>query len=447
MRHIHLNPLGGVAGDMFVAALSHAFPEHATAAVRAAGTLAGVTCRIVPHTDDVLAGQRFRVEQVHAHDAHDHPHDRHGLDHHHHGDHEHHPGHDDDGHDADSHGRAHTHLTHTRWSQIRRRIEQAELPADVRRHAVGIFGCLADAEARVHGVDPNDVAFHEVGAADSIADIVAAAWMIAAIGPATWSTAPLPTGSGTVRTAHGVMPLPAPATALLLEGFELHDDGIPGERVTPTGAAILRYLNAAAPCPAGTLRASGFGFGSRRLPNLSNCLRVLVFDTARAASEPNHRELAVISFEIDDQSGEDLAAGLDRIRLADGVHDVVQIPAIGKKGRMAVHVQVLTRPDTLDATAAACFRETTTIGLRTQIVQGRALARRFADVTVAEHDLRVKLVERPGDVAGRGSVADETVTGPSYVTAKAEADHVLHLETHAARTRLRRAAEQRAEPA
>ena len=206
MRHIHLNPLGGVAGDMFVAALSHAFPEHATAAVRAAGTLAGVTCRIVPHTDDVLAGQRFRVEQVHAHDAHDHPHDRHGLDHHHHGDHEHHPGHDDDGHDADSHGRAHTHLTHTRWSQIRRRIEQAELPADVRRHAVGIFGCLADAEARVHGVDPNDVAFHEVGAADSIADIVAAAWMIAAIGPATWSTAPLPTGSGTVRTASRVSP-------------------------------------------------------------------------------------------------------------------------------------------------------------------------------------------------------------------------------------------------
>jgi uncharacterized protein (DUF111 family) len=158
---------------------------------------------------------------------------------------------------------------------------------------------------------------------------------------------------------------------------------------------------------------------------------VLAFETEETATAPEHRELGVISFEVDDQTGEELAAGIDRLRATEGVHDVVQMAAIGKKGRMSAHVQVLVRPDALDPVVEACFRETTTIGLRTHIVQGRALPRRFADVSVAEHDLRVKLVERPG--AG--------------VTGKAESDHLLHLEGHAMRSRLRRAAEQQAEQA
>lgn len=404
MHHIHLNPLGGVAGDMFVAALLHALPDHAAAAVQAAQALAGVECRVVPHNDGILDGRQFRVADP-AHHSHGH-----------HEPHEHHHG-------------------HTHWAEIRGRLERADLAPAVRHHATGIFARLAEAEARVHGVAVDDVAFHEVGAADSVADIVAAAVVIAALGPATWSTAPLPAGSGQVRTAHGLMPVPAPATALLLEGFALHDDGIPGERVTPTGAAILRHLDAAAACPPGVLRASGVGFGTRRLPGLSNCLRALVFETAPAAHAAEHRELAMIGFEVDDQSGEDLAAGLDRIRAAAGVHDVVQIAAIGKKGRMTVHVQVLARPDMLEAVAAACFRETTTIGLRSQIVQGRMLPRRFAEIAVEGQDLRVKLVERPG------------AAGQAELTGKAESDHLLHLEGHAARTRLRRAAERQAEGA
>ena len=152
-----------------------------------------------------------------------------------------------------------------------------------------------------------------------------------------------------------------------------------------------------------------------------------MLDTQSTADAPGHRELAVIAFEVDDQSGEELASGLDHIRAAEGVHDVLQMPAYGKKGRMTVHVQVLVRPDALDAAVEACFRETTTIGLRTSIVQGRALPRRVAQVHVDGRELQVKLVERPGGVTG-----------------KVEADHTLSLPGHAARTGLRRSAEQAA---
>jgi uncharacterized protein (TIGR00299 family) protein len=386
MRHIHLNPLGGVAGDMFAACLLDAFPEHRQGVLDAASLVAGVACRLLPHDDGTLTGVRFQVD---------------ASIHHHH---------------------------HTAWRDIRAMLEAASLTPGTRRHAIGIFAVLAEAEGRVHGRPADEVTFHEVGAADSIADIVAAAALLDAIGPASWSVAPLPIGGGTVRTTHGMMPVPAPATALLLEGFTVHNDGIAGERVTPTGAAILRYLDCAAtPQPPGVLRNSGYGFGTRTLPGISNCLRAMVFDTA-SATPGHHRELAVISFEVDDQSGEELATGLDRVRAVDGVHDVVQMPAFGKKSRLAVHVQVLTSPASLDAAVDACFRETTTIGLRTHIVQGRALPRSFATVEVEGYPLTVKLVERPAD---RGSL----------LTGKAEADHVRPVSTHAARARLRRDAE------
>ena len=407
MRHIHLDPLGGVAGDMFVAGMSGILPGEKAGAIEAAQRLAGVGCRLVEHTDGTLAGARFEVDEPEGRDHHDH-----GDHHHHHQGHHH-------------QGRWHVH-----WRDIRARLAQASLPEAARQHAIGIFSCLAEAEARVHGVSAEEVAFHEVGAADSIADIVASAWLIAALGPATWTTTPLPAGSGQIRTAHGLMPVPAPATALLLEGLLTHDDGIPGERVTPTGAAILRHLGVRdTRRPTGRLLGSGFGFGTRRLPGVSNCLRLLMFEgDASAGSGTEHRELAVICFEIDDQSGEELAAGLDRVRATEGVHDVLQMAGFGKKGRMVVHVQVLARPDRLDDVIDACFHETTTIGLRTQLVQGLALARRFADVQVGGETVRVKLVERPNGVSG-----------------KAESDHLLGLSGHVARGRLRRDAERKAE--
>ena len=385
--HLHLDPLGGLAGDMFIAALLDAFPAHAGMVIAAIGAVTDTPCRLVPARDHALTGARFAVEAEHHHHHHDHHH-------------------------------------HVPWRDIRARIEAAALAPGIQARAIDIFAHLARAEARVHGIAVEDVEFHEVGAEDSIADIIGAAALIEALQPATWSTAPLPLGGGQVRTRHGMLPVPAPATALLLEGFETVDDGIPGERVTPTGAAILRHLMPV-PRRGGRLAGSGHGFGTRALPGMSNVLRLLAFETA---PEETHRRLAVIGFEVDDQSAEDLAIGLDRLRAADGVHDALQMPAFGKKGRMATHVQVLARPDALESVIEACFLETATIGLRVHLVEGRALPRSMHQVSVEGAALRVKRVERPG---GR--------------TGKAEAEDLRALPGRAARERHRRAAETGAE--
>lgn len=404
---IHLDAIGGMAGDMFAAALLDAFPEHESgvlASIRAA--VRGAACELVAHNDGVLQGRRFVVAERGEVGAHAHHHD-HG--HHHH---DHRGGHD-----------------HRHWSEIRAGLIAADLDLAVRDHAIAIFGHLAEAEARVHGIPVADVAFHEVGALDSIADIVAAAHLAAATGATRWSVSAMPLGGGRVRTQHGLLPVPAPATALLLEGFATIDDGVPGERVTPTGAAILRHLCGAherSPGPR-TLTRSGIGFGTRSLPGLSNCVRALVFAEAEAGdrSGGRHRDLAVIEFEVDDQSAEDLAMGLDRLRAHPDVFDAVQMPVFGKKGRMMTHVRLLARAEALEVVAEACFRETTTIGLRHRIVSGIALERTSRTVAVGGHDLRVKTVSRPGGA-----------------TAKAEADDALAHEGHAARESLRRAAEQ-----
>ncbi|WP_428377894.1 LarC family nickel insertion protein [Lichenicoccus sp.] len=413
MMHVHLDAIGGVAGDMFAAAMLDAFPQHAGAVIACVQRSAPVSCTLVRHDDGILAGARFAVADTTA--APDDPVHEH---HHEHGHHEHQHGHG-----------------HVQWRRIRDDLLACGLPPDLARHAVGIFGALAEAEGRVHGVAPDAVAFHEVGAADSIADIVAAASLVAALGDATsWSVSALPLGSGRVRTAHGIMPVPAPATTLLLDGFAVIDDGVAGERITPTGAAILAWLRTTGrlqPRPPGRLGATGIGFGTRRLPGISNCLRALVLHTdgsAEPVTQAAHRLLGVVAFEVDDQSGEDLAAGLDRLRDMPEVHDVVQWATIGKKGRLAVHVQVLAAPDRLDRVVEACFAETTTIGLRTHLVEGRALHRRMRQVRVDGHPVQVKLVDRPG---GR--------------TGKAEADHLGAAPGHAGRQELRRRAEQAAE--
>ena len=419
---IHLDAVGGVAGDMVAAALLDAFPEH-EAGVResvARASRGRTTCALLAHGDGVLQGRRFAVTGPEG-EAPDRPADDHG---HHRHDHQHH----DHPHHHDHHGHHHHggHHAHRHWSAIRSDLEASGLPPAVLAHALAIFGHLAEAEARVHGIPVEAVAFHEVGAWDSIADIVAAAHLIDAIGATRWSVSALPLGSGRVRTQHGPLPVPAPATALLLEGFLTLDDGVPGERVTPTGAAILRHLCGGAPRKSGPRRLlrSGLGFGTKTLPGLSNVLRVLAFEEQGETGSPGHRELGVIEFEVDDQPAEDLAMGLDRLRAHPKIFDVVQMPVFGKKGRMMTHVRALARADAIEEAIEACFRETTTIGLRHHTVSGAALKRRVDTVEVAGKPVRVKSVERPG---GR--------------TAKAEADDAQTTEGHAARQALRREAE------
>lgn len=444
---VQLDPVGGIAGDMFIAALLHAFPEQQDGLFAAvdAMRLPGLhTCRLEGHQNHGLHGLHFLVEldgaQAGDGDAGDHHTGEH---------HDHH--HAEDQHQASvpqpalpaapvRHG--HGHVT---WRQIKELIGDAPLPADVKSHALGIFGLLAQAEARVHGIAEEHVAFHEVGATDSIVDVVGAAHLIAALNPRQWSIGSLPLGSGRIRTAHGWLPVPAPATAWLLEGFPVHQDGIDGERVTPTGAAIVRYLGC---CPLGrrtsqVLLRSGTGLGTKSLAGISNCLRVLAFSEAPAGREagdrtasrmeveaaaedrrPGHategviadgfpapdlrrRELAVVEFEVDDQTPEDLAAALDRLRSHPAILDVVQQTAIGKRGRSAAHVRLLTSADDVEEVARRCFEETTTIGLRYHFVHGFTLARTIEPVAVTGQPVRVKIVSRPGaGFSGKAEMED-----------------------------------------
>ena len=388
--HLHLDPLGGLAGDMFLAALLDAHPEHAEgtfAAMRAAGLPEAWDARLVRHDDGVLGGHRLVIEGP-----------------------------------ADDPGGPPSH-----FADIRAGLRAAPLGAAVRERAIAIFTGLAEAEAAVHGVAVDEVHFHELADWDSVADVVGAAWLIEALAPSSWSVAPLPVGSGRIDSRHGPLPVPAPAAARLLRGFAVHDDGIAGERVTPTGAAILRHLDPAPHLPAGPWRlaGTGHGFGTRRLPGVSNVLRVVAYH-GDAAGRSDER-VAVIAFEVDDQSAEELAVGLEAIRASAGVLDVVQLPAFGKKGRLATQVQVLARPETLDAAIDRCFAETTTIGLRWRIEARAVLAREVVSVAAPDGDVAVKIVARPGGAR----------------TAKAEVDHVA-AGGHAARAEKRRAAEARA---
>lgn len=399
--HIHLDAIGGVAGDMFLAAVVDAFPEleHTIlAAQRAAGLPAEVNCRFLAHRDDILTGRRFEVDDPHEH-AHRHAH-AHG--HHHH--------HDE-----------------TPFARIRSNLERAPVDADVRARAIDMFTRLARVEGEVHGVPADEVRFHELGGWDSIADIVGAAAAISQLG-ATWSVSTLPLGRGRVKTAHGWIPVPSPATARLLAGYEFLDDGLEGERVTPTGAAIVSHLEAhqAMDRSRRRLRSTGCGFGTRTFPGTSNVLRLMAFDAAPAvAAAGGSDSVAVLAFEVDDQSPEDLAIGLDRLRERAGVLDILQMPALGKKGRISVHVQILAAPDAAEDVAQAVFLETSTLGVRRQLVERRVLSRDQVERRLDEHTVRVKLASRGG-----------------HVTAKVESDDLRNVTGgRAARERARRAAE------
>jgi uncharacterized protein (TIGR00299 family) protein len=409
---LHLDPLGGISGDMFVGALLDTFPEHRDVVaenVRKACDVPGLICQADCESDGVLRGTRFRLSL---------PIDAIGIS----------TVQTYDGSPFKGYGLARGH-EHHHWRFLRTSLEESLLSSMVKHHAIAMFERLAEAEARVHGVPADDVTFHEVGAWDSIADLVAAATLIAAVDASRWTVSALPLGGGRVASAHGPLPVPAPASALLLEGFATVDDGIQGERVTPTGAVIVNYLcSGSNPNTRATgirrLLRSGIGFGARRLSGISNCLRVLVFEEDVHATVSHHRELAVIEFEVDDQSAEDLAAGLDRLRTQADVFDIVQVPVFGKKGRLATSVRVLTAPNALEGTVAACFRETTTIGLRYHLVQGMALARELRTVEIDGRPLRVKLARRPDGV-----------------TAKTDIDDTASTTGHAQRIALRRKAE------
>lgn len=365
--HVHLDALGGVAGDMFAAAMVDARPaleQPVRAALDALHLPPAIAGSFRAHNDGVLAGRRFVVEGPPP------PHS-------------------------------------TAAAELAARLDAAALPAGVRGRARAMLGIVAAAEAAVHNVPAAEVRFHELGGWDTLVDFTAAAAALEALGAASWSCGALPRGRGTVETAHGTLPLPAPAVLRILEGFVIADDGLEGERITPTGAAILRHVapsQAPDPTPR-RLLASGHGFGTRALAGRSNVLRASLHGAAGEAVSADR--VAQLSFDIDDQTPEDLAVALDRLRAEAGVIDAVQHPLIGKNGRQAARVELLARPEAADAVAARCFVETTTLGLRRQFVDRLVLARAMTRVDGADGPVRVKLAERPdGRRTAKADIAD-----------------------------------------
>jgi hypothetical protein len=248
---------------------------------------------------------------------------------------------------------------------------------------------LAAAEAQVHRVDVERVHFHEVGAIDSIVDIVATAWCLDELGIDACFCGPLPSGSGYVDTQHGRLPVPTPATVELLHGFVVVAGDGDGELVTPTGAAIVKAM--AKPLkPAMVVETTGYGAGTMRLVDRPNVLRVIVGD----ADAVDDEEIVSIEADIDDATPEALAFVADALRAA-GARDVVVVPVQMKKGRLGMRLSVLCDLGLVDALAGRILAETSTIGLRYRALHRTVLPRRVETVDTTYGAIDVKVVTRP----------------------------------------------------
>lgn len=382
---IHLDLVGGLAGDMFVAAMVDALPAlerpilEELSAVRSPdaampgfplATSAGL--RVRRFGIDAASGTRYRAADPSA--------------------------------------------SGTSYIDLRRRIEKAALSEGTRKHALALLASLAAAEARVHGTSVDEVHFHELADWDSLMDMVAAGCIAASLHGARWTASALPLGGGRIRTAHGSLPVPAPATSALLEGYAWRDDGIAGERVTPTGAAILRHLvppeKCGERCGAGRLVAIGAGAGTRALPGIANIVRALVFETEHVAiaADVEADLVAVLEFDVDDMTGEEIALAADRLRALAGVVDVSIGTRVGKKGRPLSDFRVLARPAAITAVAHACFSETATLGLRVREDRRHILRRTEVRTSIGEAAVSVKLAQRPGGVRTGKAAHDDVAS-------------------------------------
>lgn len=288
----------------------------------------------------------------------------------------------------------HRHLHH-----ILEIISAADLPAVAKDQAKQIFTRLAEAEAKVHGTTPDKVHFHEVGAVDAIVDVVGSVMGLYRLGIERVICSPIPTGSGTIACDHGVMPIPAPATAELLTGVPLAETDEAGELTTPTGAAILTTLaERFGPLPAMTVRRVGVGAGSRDGRSRPNILRLFVGETAeRRDAAEQADEIVVLEANLDDATGEQIGHSFDAL-LAAGALDVFTTPITMKKNRPGVLVTVLAPSDKQQACEDALFAETTTFGIRRHVCSRRKLARTSETVATRFGEIRVKVGRGGGGV-------------------------------------------------
>jgi hypothetical protein len=407
MRIGYLECFAGISGDMLLGALVDAgVPLGVLAETAAAldvgaqleqrkvsrGGLAGTKVDVVTEEQGTReqgnqgAEERGTREQgnqgaeaAHTHsDAHGHHHER--------------------GHDHEHGHHEHGHAAHRPLSTILAIIEAAPLDGEVKRRSARAFRLLGEAEAAIHSIPIETVHFHEVGAVDTIVDIVCAAAGCAALGVDRWMASPLNVGSGTVKCAHGTLPVPAPATVALLGDAPIYAAGPAMERVTPTGAALLRMLDVQyGPLPAMRVKACGYGAGGRDTPGEPNLLRLLVGEAMEevASAEP----IAVIETVIDDANPQ-LLAYVSELLLEAGAWDVYRAAVQMKKGRTGVQMTVLSSPEKMPAMRELLLRETTTIGLRWRLENKQSLTRESTLIVTQWGNVHVKVARWPsGEIA------------------------------------------------
>jgi uncharacterized protein (TIGR00299 family) protein len=348
VRTLALDPVGGIAGDMLIAALLHL---GAPRAVLEEGLLKlGLPIEIAVQEVEVNGIGALQVEVR-------------GL--------------------AEDH-------VHRPWREIRALIDRAGLPASAARRAQEAFALLARAEGKIHGVAPEEVEFHEVGALDSIADVVGAALLIETLQIDRLVALPPPAGSGTIRSAHGIIPVPAPATLEVLRGRSVRPSG-PGERTTPTGAALLAaWTEEAAALPEMSIEATGYGAGTKRWDDAPNLLRAVLGKTA-----VQNEGAWVLETNLDDLSPQLMAVALEAA-LAAGALDAWIAPVTMKKGRPGHLFGVLCGDSARAAVEAVIFRETSTLGVRTTRVSRSILDRELVEVSTEYGKVRVKLGRSQG---------------------------------------------------
>jgi pyridinium-3,5-bisthiocarboxylic acid mononucleotide nickel chelatase len=287
---------------------------------------------------------------------------------------------------------------HRPLSAILQILQDSQLAPSVRDRASAIFQKLGEAEARVHDVPIEKIHFHEVGAVDAIVDIVGACIGFDALGIEKFACSPLNVGGGTVKMAHGVLPIPAPATANLLQGKPTYSSGVQRELVTPTGAAIVATLcDSFGPQPPISVSAIGYGAGAADLEGQPNVLRIMIGEAAEKTVPGYDQEITVIEANLDDMNPQ-IYGYFQEKALAAGALDVFTTPVQMKKNRPGTLLTVLCQPADAQTLMTLIFAETTTFGVRTHAAQRRVLPREFVKVTTSFGEVRVKLSRVNGRV-------------------------------------------------
>ena len=359
MRMLYLDCGMGAAGDMLAAALLELL-DNRESFLREFNALGipGVCAAIEPSEKCGIMGTHFSV-RIHGMQEEEHTHE--------------HP-----------HEHEHRHGT---MSEIRHIVGRLPVDAEVRRDILEVYESIAASESRVHGVPVEQIHFHEVGSMDAVADVTAVCLLMHRLSPDRVLASPVHVGSGSVRCAHGILPVPAPATAELLRGVPICGGEISGELCTPTGAALLKhFVSDFRELPALRLEAVGYGMGKKDFAR-ANCVRALLGETQEQA-----QEVLELRCNLDDMSGEAIGLALDRL-LEAGALDVFTLPIGMKKSRPGVLLTVLCRPEDREALIRALFRHTTTLGVRETLCGRTVLTRRMETVPTAFGPVRRKLAE------------------------------------------------------